>query len=106
MNELPIIGGTVTVLLGAIVGLFRWLVQNDLVLLRDQVDKQSARIASLEVLYDEQRREKHRLANDLAKAQILLGVIVDLAEKCTCGALEIVDDLLRRAVPDVNPEDT
>lgn len=56
----------------------------------------ASRMADIEALYDEQRREKHRLANEYTKVSVLLGVIVDLAEKCTCGALDIVKDLMSR----------
>lgn len=68
-------------------------------------DTMLAKVTAVEVLYDEQRREKHRLGNELTKAQLLLGVIVDLAEKCTCGALDLVDDLMKRAGAVANPLD-
>lgn len=105
MTEIPIAGGTAVVVAGIIVGLFRFLLQNEIQLLRSQHEAMAERVAQLEVLYDEQRTEKHAVINKYAQAQILLGVIVDLAEKCTCGALDIVEDLLRRAVPSVEPEE-
>lgn len=63
---------------------------------RDDNAQVSQRIAELEALYDEQRKDKHRIANEYTKVAVLLGVIVDLAEKCTCGALDIVSDLMAR----------
>lgn len=66
---------------------------------RDDIARLEARQHELELLYDESRREKHAAMNELTKAQVLLGLIIDLAEKCTCGALDIVEDILARAVP-------
>lgn len=60
------------------------------------------RMAELEKLYDEQRKEKHRITNEYTKVAMMLGVVVDLAEKCTCGALDIVGDLLARVAKDVS----
>lgn len=97
MTEIPLIGGTAAVVGGIIVGLFRWLLQHEIQLLREQVGSQAQRITQLEVLYDEQRAEKHRLNNELGQAQMLLGVVIDLAKKCTCGALDIVRELIDRA---------
>lgn len=70
----------------------------------ERVDRRSdvaalhEKLERVEALYDESRKDKHRINNELTKAQVLLGVILDLAEKCTCGALDIIDDLLRRSV--------
>ena len=61
-------------------------------------------IAMLKAEAAEQRTEKHRLNNELTKAHLLLGVIVDLAEKCTCGALDLVSDLMARAVDFDDPQ--
>lgn len=66
---------------------------------RADMDGLSEKLNKIEALYDTQRREKHQALNDLAKAQMLLGTILVLAEKCTCGALSVVEDLLNRYVP-------
>lgn len=77
--------------------------QTEIGTLRERMEEQDARLADMERRYDEQRREKHRLANEYTKAQVLLGVIIDLAEKCTCGALDMVKELLARIA--VTPAD-
>lgn len=100
MTEIPIAGGTAVVVAGIIIGMFRFLVQTEIQLLREQVSSQADRLAKIEVLYDEQRKEKHRLAGELGRSQMLLGIIVKLAEQCTCGALALVDDLIRGAARD------
>lgn len=90
----------------AMVGLIRYLLgdrtatgvlQQEISDLRKEIRENARKIAELEALYDEQRREKHRLNNELGRAQMLLGVVGELAEQCTCGALAIVGDLLARA---------
>jgi hypothetical protein len=68
--------------------------------LRDDVAALNEKLSKVEALYDEQRTLKHSAVNELTKAQVLLGIILDLAEKCTCGALDIVGDLLSRTVPE------
>lgn len=54
------------------------------------------RIGELERNYDEQRRAKHQTINELTKVQMLLGLIIALAEDCTCGALDRVTHLMQR----------
>lgn len=98
MEQLPIIGGTALGTAGLVIALVRWLVFTEIKVLRDQQADLLKQVGKLEILYDEQRREKHRLANELTKAQVLLGVIIDLAEQCTCGALDLVKDLMSRAL--------
>lgn len=105
MSWLPTVGGVAGVILfvvGSIVGLFRWLVQNDISILREQLAEQSQRVAQLEVLYDEQRHEKHMYINKYARSQILLGVIKTLADQCSCGALENVGELIDRALAEAD----
>lgn len=62
-----------------------------------------SRMAELERLYDVQRKEKHDIKNEYTKVSVLLGIIVDLAEKCSCGALDIIGDLMARVAADSNP---
>lgn len=69
---------------------------------KDLADVQ-LKMRELERLYDEQRREKHRLAQEYTRVSSMLGVIVALAERCTCGALDIVKDLMSRVVATVDP---
>lgn len=70
---------------------------------RSDVATLTEKLLRVEGLYDESRRDKHRINNELTKAQVLLGVILDLADKCSCHALDIVQDLLRRTVPPIGP---
>ena len=62
------------------------------------------RMAQLEKLYDQQRKEKHDIRNEFVKVSMLLGIVVELAEKCTCGALNIVKDLMARVAASTFPE--
>lgn len=101
MNQLPVVGGTAAVVVIVIVGLFRWLVQNDLSLLRQQVTEQSARIAHLEVLYDEQRTDKHRAITDLASTLIALQLVRRLAQECTCKVLAPLEEIIDKLVDEV-----
>lgn len=61
------------------------------------------RLADIEKLYNEQRTEKHAINNEYTKVATLLGVIVPLAERCTCGALDIVRDLMSRVASGAGP---
>lgn len=71
---------------------------------RDDIASLNQQIAHLTADVSEQRTEKHRLNNELGQAQMLLGVIVKLAEDCTCGALEVVKDLMARAPTPFTPK--
>lgn len=96
MENLPVVGGFGAV---ALVIAFRLLSErNEIVDLRKDVKTLAEKLAVLESKYDEERRLKHAALNELTKAQVLLGLIIDLAEKCTCGALNLVHDLLARSV--------
>ena len=100
METLPVIGGAagVTAIVVALVALGRFLLSDkrEITDLRLDIRELRDHVMKLEALYDEQRTEKHRILNELTKASMLLGIIVDLADKCTCGALALVDDLMRR----------
>lgn len=54
------------------------------------------RINALTAEVKEQRSEKHKLGNELGQCQMLVGVIVALAEDCRCGVLDKVKDLMER----------
>ena len=110
------IGGGVAVI--ALVGLIRFFftdrsatdtLKGEIKALRESLADQAARhareIAALDAridaitgMYSEQRHRAHEALNELTKAQVLLGVIIDLAERCTCGALDIISDLLAKSV--------
>lgn len=100
-----VLGGVVVVVAFAkfLLGSALSTLQQEIKTLRERMEDQDRKLIAIEALYDEQRKEKHRLANEYTKAQVLLGVIIDLAEKCTCGALDIVKDLLARIA--VTPAD-
>jgi outer membrane murein-binding lipoprotein Lpp len=54
----------------------------------------TAKVDRLEVLYDEQRSEKHRAQNELAKTRLALDIVRRLQAECTCGALKPLGDIL------------
>lgn len=111
-----VIGGVAV--LYAVVGLVRLLLSDKS--LKDQIDSLSRqlsnereerrveiatlneKISTITALYDEQRREKHRALNELTKAQVLLGMIIDFAERCTCSVMDPIRDVLARvSLPDM-----
>lgn len=71
---------------------------------REDINRLTTQISALNVEVAEQRTEKHRLNNLLGQAQMLLGVIVKLAEDCECGTLKIVEDLMRKAPQPFTPQ--
>lgn len=70
---------------------------------RNDIDRLNTQIGVLTADVSEQRTAKHHLANELGQSQMLLGVIVELADKCTCGTLAVVKDLMARAPKPFNP---
>jgi hypothetical protein len=92
------VGGGVALM--ALVSLIRWLLgdNSQVSLLRDEVADLRERQAVMETEIREQRSLKHGLSGDLAKAVMALEVVRRLAQNCSCGALdsieEIVDQLL------------
>jgi hypothetical protein len=101
VESLPVIGGAagIVAVLVALIGLARFLLgdNREVTQLRADLGSLNEKVSKLEVLYDEQRTEKHALRNELTKLQMLLGIIVDLADRCTCGALALVDDLMKKS---------
>ena len=111
VDQLPVVGGTAVVALGLLVGLIRLLLAS----LSTQVstlagelrDERTVRAADhaemliqvnrLEALASEQRAEKHRVINEHTKVSLLLGLMIDLAERCVCGVFDPVRDLMARA---------
>lgn len=72
--------------------------------LGDRIKRNDERIAELEKLYDDQRKEKHKLANKNTRAEALIYVVMDLAKKCSCGALDAAQALLDRFARDAADE--
>lgn len=101
--DLPVVGGFGV---AALVIVFRLLTERSEIRdLKEQVTEMNKKIAVLEASDAAHRGEKHRLDTELAKATLRLGVFLGAAErciaKCTCGAYEILADLL--ADPRANP---
>lgn len=70
---------------------------------REDIRVLNTRIGELTAEVNEQRTEKHRLNNELGQCQMLIGVIVAIAEDCRCGVLDKVKDLMQRAPTPFNP---
>lgn len=82
-----------------VAGILRWLIRRE-----DRVDGETLdRIAALEVeterlrsMESEQRSAKHALGNELAAIRTTLELVVVVADRCTCGALDPVRPVLAR----------
>lgn len=103
-------GGAVGVALVLTAGLIRFffgdtkafdVLHEEIRALREQQTENTLKIATLEAMYDEQRKEKHAVINKYARSQILLRVIAQLSEQCTCGALNNVREMLDQALLDI-----
>lgn len=103
-------GGAVGVGMILVAGLIRFffgdtkafdVLHEEIRALREQQTENTLKIATLEAMYDEQRKEKHAVINKYARSQILLRVIAQLSEQCTCGALNNVRELLDQALLDI-----
>ena len=93
-------GGYVAVYGGlalAVMAFIRIFLMRQITDLRNDVARLEAHVSNLEAKYDQERKDKHRARNDVARAVMALDLVRRLAEQCTCGVLapltEIIDGM-------------
>jgi hypothetical protein len=71
--------------------------------LRSDVANLSAKVEAITGLYEEQRSQKHKALNDIAKCVMALHLIYELSKDCTCNALAKVDSIVVSLLTDLSP---
>ena len=64
--------------------------------LRDDVADLREQITEIERKYDQERGDKHKARNDVARSVMALELVRRLAKQCTCGVLEPVIEIIDR----------
>lgn len=64
--------------------------------LRSDVDRLNRHVHEIEVRYDEERGQKHKARNDVARALMALELVHRLAQQCSCGVLAPLQEIIDR----------
>lgn len=88
--------GGLGLLAGAFIAFIRIFLWRQITDLRADVNRLVGQIAELEEKYDEERGQKHKAFNDVARTVMALELVRRLAKECTCGVLAPVGEIIER----------
>ena len=66
-----------------------------------QIRDLTRRVNGLEEKYDEERGQKHKAYNDVARTTMALDLVQRLAKECQCGVLSPLEQIIARLVAEL-----